>query len=242
MMEGDRDHDPFLHHRGLRAQDGARRSASRDAGLAGVLVTPGPGPGLPHRLPADRDHRAAHPARDARRTGEPTHDRPGPGAPRRRGGARRAGAVAGRLDDGSDPYAATATLLDPRRPLRRSPTRPGRCTCSACSGRCRTRLRVDDRRAADAAGGQGRRTSWSGWRPRAPPPTPTFERDRRGAVRRPPGDRRRRRPRRPAAPARALAGRLHRRRLRAQRRQPAPRGRRARDRGRATWSCWTSAA
>ena len=60
----------------------------------------------------------------------------------------------------------------------------------------------------------------------------TYERDPQGPVRRPQGDRGRRRPRRPAAPVRARAGRLHRRRLRPERRQPAPRGRRPGDRGR----------
>ena len=59
----------------------------------------------------------------------------------------------------------------------------------------------------------------------------------RGAAR----ERDRRRPRRLPARARPLPGRLHRRRLGPERRQPAPRDERAGDRGRATWSCSTSA-
>ena len=38
--------------------------------------------------------------------------------------------------DGADPYAVAAALLRPDGTVRRSPTRPGRCTCSACSRRC----------------------------------------------------------------------------------------------------------
>ena len=96
-------------------------------------------------------------------------------------------------------------------------------------------------RAADAARGQGRR------RDRAP-----GRRGRRrrrqleeivaGALRGAARERGRRRPRRLPAQARPLAGRLHRRRLGPQRRQPAPRDGRADDRGRATWSSSTSAA
>ena len=38
--------------------------------------------------------------------------------------------------DGSDPYAATRRAARPRAAATRSPTRPGRCTCSPCSRRC----------------------------------------------------------------------------------------------------------
>ena len=107
------------------------------AGLAGVLVAPGPGPGLADRLPADRDHRAAHPARPRRRTGDPTLVVPDAGAPGRRGGGRRA-----RADPAwTGPTATTRTawprpLLTPDGPLRRLATTPGPCTCSVCSAPC----------------------------------------------------------------------------------------------------------
>ena len=118
--------------------------------------------------------------------------------------------------DGDDPYAATARAARPGRAATRSPTRPGRCTCSACSTRCPTSSYVSmTDRAADAARGQGRRRARAAGR-RGRRGRRELRGDRRACAS--PGrtrERDRRRPRRPAAQARPLAGRLHRRRLRA---------------------------
>ena len=107
----------------------------------------------------------------------------------------------------------------------RSRTRRGRCTCSACRARFpSTRyVAVTERlpmlRAVKDANELARMEAAGACR------GCRVRRDREGAVRRPAGDRRRRRPRATAARVRARAGGLHGGRIGAQRRQSAPRGR-----------------
>ena len=128
------------------------------------------------------------------------------------------------------PVRAAGAAARPRRAVRDLRRGLGACTCSACRGRCPAALRrltdglpmlravkdADELERLAAAGAAA---------------DAAFEEILDGALRRPDRDRGGGRPRRPAAQARALPGGLHRRRLRAQRRQPAPRGRRAGHRG-----------
>ena len=123
--------------------------------------------------------------------------------------------------DGSDPYEATARLL-----------RPGRYALSDSAWAmhllgtpgpaARDVVHVDDHVAPHAAGDQGRRRARAagggrgGGRRRV-------RRDPRGPLRRPERDRGRHRAGRAPAPVRALAGRLHGRRLGSERGEPAPR-------------------
>ena len=191
---------------------------------------------MAHRLPADRDHRTVHRCSCSPPTGEPTLLVPDAGA-------------AGRGD--APPGAAALPLVDWTDGER--PVRGHRARCCAPTGgygdlatrawatapagppeaRCPAPSYVlADRRPADAAGGQGRR------RARAPGG------GRRGRGRdvraRSSGVRFAGRRETDVAAdlagllraVRSLAGRLHRRRVGTQRRQPAPRGRRPDHRGR----------
>ena len=127
--------EPDVHRRGLarRLERAARQAV--DADLTGVLVTPRARPPVPDRLRADRHHGAHHDARRAR-LGWAGHDRADPRAARRRGRTRRRRAVAARLDGRGRPLRGDGGAAGAGRAATPSPTRPGRCTCSASSTRC----------------------------------------------------------------------------------------------------------
>ena len=167
---------PFTAEDFARADGRAPRRRPSDAGLTGVLVTPGPDlvyfTGYAPIAITERITLLVDPA--GPRAGD---DRADPRAARRRGCARRRGAVAlTDWTDGDDPYAATARAARPGRAATRSPTRPGRCTCSACRRRCPSSSYVSmTARAADAARDQGRRRARAPGRRRAPRPTRRLE-------------------------------------------------------------------
>ena len=201
-----------------------------EAGLdGGVLVTPGPGPGLAHRATSRPPSPSGSPCSCSRPGQRADAVGAAAGTARCRGGRRAPPAltIADWTRRRPTPTRSAAPPAGPGWALRASPTPPGRCTCSACRSCCPgTCVPAPDRLPADAAGGQGR--------PRAGPAGGGRRRRRRHLRRDPHAsaspatrDRGRRRPRRAAAPVRARAGRLHRGRVRPQRRQPAPRGRRA---------------
>ena len=222
-----------VHHRGLRGADRARgRGRRRTPGLTGVLVTPGPDLAVPDRLRADRDHRAASRCSSCPRRREPAMivpilERPdaeaAPGAP------ARCRCTTGPTAD--DPYAATAALLEPDGRYAISDSAWAMHLLGLQHDAARTSSYVsmtnalpmlravkdDDELERLAAAGAAADAS--------------LEEIVGVRVRRPHRDRDRRRPRRLPAQARALAGRLHGRRLGPERRQPAPRGGRPRHRG-----------
>jgi hypothetical protein len=135
---------------------------------------PRPRPRLLHRLPAGRDHRADHHAGAAGLAGA-GHDRPRPGAARRRGRPRRGRSGPDRLADGSDPYTATAGLLDPR-------GRYGISDSAWAMQLLGLQQALPDSGYVSMTGAlpmlRAVRTprSWSGSSPPAPPPTPVSSR------------------------------------------------------------------
>ena len=133
---GAADHDTALHHRGPDAEDGAATAQAADAGLTGLLVAPGPDlicftgyqpVAITERITMLVLRGSHDPAMMV-----PVLERPdAEGVP---------GAAALALTDwadGSDPYAATAGLLDPQGRYAISDS-AWRCTCSVSSRPCRT--------------------------------------------------------------------------------------------------------
>ena len=141
---------------------------------------------------------------------------PDPRAARRRGRAGRAGASTLRdWTDGDDPYAATAPLLDPTGRYAISDSAWAMHVLGLQAALPESSYVSMTQRAADAARDQGRRRARAAGRGRRGRRRDASRRSSRCAS---PGARETevgRRPRRAAAQARALAGRLHRRRLRA---------------------------
>ena len=213
-----RDEHRGLHHAGLRAADGARGRAGGRRRPDRRADHAGPGPRLLHGVHADGDHRAADDA--GRPGGPPAGDDPAdPRAPRRRGGDGHLRRRARGLDRRGRPVRGGGAAARTRRPLRDLGLGVGDAPARPPGGAAGHGLCLDDRGAADAARDQGRgrdRTARRRGRRRGR----LARGDRQGAVRRTDRERGRRRPRRAAAQARPLAGRLHGRRIGAQRRQP----------------------
>ena len=143
------------------------------AGLAGVLVTPGPDlvwltgyqpTAITERLTVLVISADAEPTLLV-----PTLERPDAEA--------AAGAAAVSLvdwTDGVDPYAGGQPADPARRPLRHLRQRLGDAPARPQAALPGVVVPGPDPVPADAARGQGRRTSWPGWRRPAPPPTRTY--------------------------------------------------------------------
>ena len=207
-----------------RLQRSARSAGA--AGLTGLLLTPGPDllylTGYAPVAITERITMLVVPV-----DGEPTMIVPRLERP---DAEETPGASVFRLEDwadGSDPYEATARLLGPGRYalsdsawamhlLGLQGRLPDTSYVSMTTALPMLRAIKDERRTREAR--RGRRGGGSGIRG-----------DFEGSVRRPERTRRRRRPGGPPPPIRALAGRLHRRGLGSQRREPASRDGRPRD-------------
>ena len=106
-----------------------------------------------------------------RRAARAGDDRADPRAARRRGRARRRRAVAGRLDRRRRPVRGDGARCSTRTGATRSPTRPGRCTCSGCRRRCPSRATSRSRARCRCCARSRTTTRSSGSRPRARRPT-----------------------------------------------------------------------
>ena len=214
-------------------------AAAEAAGLTGLLLTPGPDllylTGYAPVAITERITMLVVPV-----DGEPTMIVPKLERP---DAEESPGASVFRLADwadGSDPYEATARLLRTGA-LRALGLGLGDAPARAPGPAARDVVHVDDHGAPHAAGDQGRRRARAAGRGRGGGRR-RLRRDPRGPLRRPERDRGRHRAGRAPAPVRALAGRLHGRRLGSERGEPAPRDGRPDHRATATWWCSTSAA